>query len=130
MMLPSQLTPEQFGRYPETARRMAVEQIAQLRRLPLGFLPALLAVPAAHLWLLVLVAGVHARRRIRGLLVALGALPALIVALYYLIALRIDPLSGAWYLLLLVTGHTVGPVTALVPTAIAAPTPATTFQAS
>ena len=75
---------------------------------------ALLAVPAAHLWLLVLVAGVQPRRRVRALLVALGALPALIVALYYLIALRIDPLSGAWYLLLLVTGHTVGPVTALV----------------
>ena len=76
---------------------------------------ALLAVPAAHLWLLVLVAGSPRRAAaIRALLVALGALPALIVALYYLIALRIDPLSGAWYLLLLVTGHTVGPVTALV----------------
>ena len=75
---------------------------------------ALLAVPAAHLWLLVLVAGVQTRRRVRALLVALGALPALIVALYYLIALRVDPLSGAWYLLLLVTGDSVGPVTALV----------------
>ncbi len=75
---------------------------------------ALLAVPAAHLWLLVLVAGVQPRRRVRALLVALGALAPLIVALYYLIALRIDPLSGAWYLLLLVTGHSVGPITALV----------------
>ena len=62
--------------------------------------------PGGPLGCSVLVAGVQPRRRVRALLVALGALPALIVALYYLIALRIDPLSGAWYLLLLVTGHT------------------------
>ena len=43
-----------------------------------------------------------------------GALPALLVALYYLVALSMDPLSGAWYLLLLVTGHSVGLLTALV----------------
>lgn len=74
----------------------------------------LLAVPAAHLWLLVLVAGVRPKRRVRGALLALGALPALLVALYYMVALSMDPLSGAWYLLLLVTGHTVGLLTALV----------------
>jgi hypothetical protein len=74
----------------------------------------LLAVPAAHLWLLVLLAGVQPRRRVRGVLMALGALPALLVALYYLVALSMDPLTGAWYLLLLVTGHTVGLLTALV----------------
>ena len=33
---------------------------------------------------------------------------------YYLFALYIDPLSGAWYLLLLVTGHSVGLATALI----------------
>jgi hypothetical protein len=71
-------------------------------------------VPAAHLWLLVLLAGVRPKRRVRGLLLAAGALPALLVALYYLIALSMDPLSGAWYLLLLVTGHSVGVLTALV----------------
>jgi hypothetical protein len=74
----------------------------------------LLAVPAAHLWLLVLLAGVQPKRRVRGLLLASGALPALLVALYYLVALSLDPLSGAWYLLLLVTGHSVGLLTALV----------------
>ncbi len=74
----------------------------------------LLAVPAAHLWLLVLLSGVQPKRRVRGLLLAAGALPALVVAVYYLIALSMDPLSGAWYLLLLVTGHSVGLVTALV----------------
>jgi hypothetical protein len=74
----------------------------------------LLAVPAAHVWLLVLVSGVRPKRRVRGLLLALAALPALLVALYYLVALSMDPLSGAWYLLLLVTGHAVGLLTALV----------------
>jgi hypothetical protein len=74
----------------------------------------LLAVPAAHVWLLVLVSGVRPKRRVRGLLLGLAALPALLVALYYLVALSMDPLSGAWYLLLLVTGHAVGLLTALV----------------
>jgi hypothetical protein len=74
----------------------------------------LLVVPAAHLWLLVLLAGVQPSRRLRGALIALGALPALLVALYYMAALSMDPLSAAWYLLLLVTGHSVGLLTALV----------------
>jgi hypothetical protein len=75
---------------------------------------ALLTVPAAHLWLVVLLAGSQLRRRIRGLLLALGALPALLVATYYWFALSIDPVSGTWYLLMLLTGHTVGLLTSLV----------------
>ena len=51
---------------------------------------------------------------VRGALIALGALPALLVAIYYMAALSMDPLSAAWYLLLLVTGHSVGLPTALV----------------
>jgi hypothetical protein len=74
----------------------------------------LLAVPAAHLWLLVPLAAVQPKRRVRLLLVAAGALPAVLVAVYYMFALSIDPLSGAWYLLLLLTGHSVGLLTALV----------------
>jgi hypothetical protein len=74
----------------------------------------LLVVPAAHLWLLVLVSRVQPNRRVRALLLAVGALPALLVAVYYMFALSIGPLDGAWYLLLLVTGHTVGLLTALV----------------
>jgi hypothetical protein len=74
----------------------------------------LLAVPAAHAWMLVLIAGAQPRRRVRALLLALGALPAMLVAVYYLFALSMDPLSGAWYLLLLVTGHSVGLLTSLV----------------
>jgi len=74
----------------------------------------LLAVPAAHLWLLVLLAGIRPKRRVRAALLALGALPALLVTVYYMAALAMDPLSAAWYLLLLVTGHTVGLLTALI----------------
>ena len=74
----------------------------------------LLTVPAAHLWLVVLLASTQPSRRVRGLLLGLGALPALLVATYYWFALSMDPLSGAWYLLMLVTGHTVGLLTALV----------------
>jgi hypothetical protein len=74
----------------------------------------LLTVPAAHLWLIAVITGAQPRRRVRVLLLAVGALPPLLVTTYYLIALSMDPLSGAWYLLLLVTGHSVGLLTALV----------------
>jgi hypothetical protein len=47
-------------------------------------------------------------------MIAIGVVPPLLVALYYLVALSMDPLEGAWYLLMLVTGHTVGLVTTLV----------------
>jgi hypothetical protein len=73
----------------------------------------LIVVLAAHLWLLALLTRARPRRRVRLALIGLGALPLLVVSAYYLIALSLDPLSGAWYLLLLVTGHSVGLVTAL-----------------
>ena len=48
-------------------------------------------------------------RRVRGVADRGGpALPALLVAIYYMFALSVDPLSGLWYLLMLVTGHSVG----------------------
>jgi hypothetical protein len=74
----------------------------------------LLIVPAAHLWLLALLIGGQPKRRVRALFLVLGALPPLLVAVYYLFALSTDPVSGAWYLLLLLTGHSVGLLTALV----------------
>jgi hypothetical protein len=74
----------------------------------------LLTVPAAHLWLLALLLEGPPPRRVRALLLVLGALPPLLVAVYYLFALSIDPVAGAWYLLMLVTGHTVAPATAFV----------------
>lgn len=41
-MLPSDLKPEQFNGYPPLARKLATENIATLRKLPLSFLPSLL----------------------------------------------------------------------------------------
>jgi hypothetical protein len=75
---------------------------------------SLVVVPAAHLWMLATLSDPAPPRRGRLALVALGVVPALLVALYWLIALSVDPLSGAWYLLLLVTGGAVGLPTALV----------------
>jgi hypothetical protein len=74
---------------------------------------ALLLVPALHLWTLSVLAAPGPPRRVRLGMVALGLVPPLGVALYYLVSLRLDPLAGAWYLLLLFTGHTVGLASAL-----------------
>ena len=74
----------------------------------------LLAVPAAHLWMLLALTRPLPSRRVRLALIALGALPALVVAVYMLFALSLDPLSGLWYLLMLVTGQSVGIVTSLI----------------
>lgn len=73
----------------------------------------LVVVPAAHLWMIVLLSGGALRRRVRGVLLGLGAAPVLLVALYHLFALQLDPLEAVWYLTLLVTGHSVGTVTVL-----------------
>jgi hypothetical protein len=74
----------------------------------------LLAVPAAHLWTLVVLTRPMPRPRVRGVMIALGVLPAAIVAVYYLFALSMNPLEGGWYLLMLVTGHSVGVATSFV----------------
>jgi hypothetical protein len=74
----------------------------------------LLAVPAAHLWMLLAVTRPLPSRRVRGLLIAIGAAPVALVAIYHLFALSLDPLQGAWYLVMLVTGHSVGVVTSLI----------------
>src|SRR5262249_33269295 len=41
-MLPNELKPEQFNGYPPLARKLATDNIATLRKLPLSFLPSLL----------------------------------------------------------------------------------------
>ena len=41
-MLPSELKSEQFTSYPPLARKLATENLATLRKLPLSFLPSLL----------------------------------------------------------------------------------------
>ena len=73
----------------------------------------LLAVPAAHLWMLAVLARPVPSRRARLALLAGGLLAPLFVTVYYLFALSLDPLHGAWYLLMLVTGHSVGLATSL-----------------
>jgi hypothetical protein len=74
----------------------------------------LVLVPAAHLWMLATMVDPPPTKRARALLIAGGLLPPLLVAGYYLLRLSMDPLTGAWYLLLLVTGHSVGLITALI----------------
>ncbi len=74
---------------------------------------ALMAVPAAHLWLLATLVEPAPGGRTRALMVGLGLLLPLAVILYYLFALHMDPLSAGWYLLLLVAGHAVSLVIAL-----------------
>ena len=74
----------------------------------------LLVVPAAHLWMLLALTRPLPARRVRAALIAVGAAPAVLVAVYYMFALSLDPLAGLWYLLMLVTGHSVGIVTSLI----------------
>jgi hypothetical protein len=74
----------------------------------------LLAAPAAHLWMIAVLTRPLPPRRARAVMIALGVVPALLVAVYYLVALSMDPLEGAWYLLMLVTGHSVSFATTLV----------------
>jgi hypothetical protein len=73
----------------------------------------LLAVPAAHLWMLAVLVRPPPSRRARLLMVAGGLLAPLLVTVYYLFALSLDPVHAAWYLLGLVTGHSVGIATSL-----------------
>ena len=75
---------------------------------------ALLAAPALHLWMLATLLEPPPARRVRALLVAGGLVLPALVAAYYCLRLSMDPLTGAWYLLLLVTGHGVGLITALI----------------
>jgi hypothetical protein len=74
----------------------------------------LLAVPAAHLWMLLALTRPLPGRRVRLALIALGLAPAVLVAVYYMFALNLDPLSGLWYVLMLVTGQSVSLVTSLI----------------
>jgi hypothetical protein len=49
-MLPAELAPGNFDRYPPEARRLATVQIALLRRLPIAFLPLLLRELIVYDW--------------------------------------------------------------------------------
>ncbi len=75
---------------------------------------ALFAVPALHLWMLAVLVDPPPRRRVRIGLIAGGLVLPLLLVVYQLFALDLNPLGGAWYLLLLVLGGQVGPLAVLV----------------
>ncbi len=74
---------------------------------------ALVMSPALHLWMLATLVDPPPGRRARLGLVAGGLVLPLLLVLYQLLVLGLDPLGGAWYLLLLVTGGHVGLVGSL-----------------
>ena len=74
---------------------------------------ALLMAPALHLWTLATLVDPGPPRRARLVMVGAGLLLPLLLAVYVLISLSLDPLSGAWYLFLLVTGGHIGMSTTL-----------------
>jgi hypothetical protein len=69
---------------------------------------ALMLVPALHLWLIAAIADVPERGPITPALVAIGLLPLVIVVLFYMSKLSLNPLEGLWYVFLLVTSGSVG----------------------
>ncbi len=75
---------------------------------------ALMLAPALHLWLLSVLIDPPPGLRVRIALVLGGLLLPVLLALYDLATLEVDPLWGAWYLLLLVTGGHVSFASALV----------------
>lgn len=81
---------------------------------------ALLMAPALHLWTLATLVDPPPPRRARLLMIAAGLLLPALLAIYVLASLSMDPLSGAWYLLLLVAGGHVGLLTTLLWAALVA----------
>src|SRR5215211_239668 len=81
---------------------------------------ALLTVPAVHLWMLAMLLEPRPIRRVRVIALIGGLLPPAVVALYYSIALGLDPLHGGWYLLMSAMGGTPSLATLLVWVALAA----------
>lgn len=85
-----------------------VSSIAVLALWALNPFAALLAVPTVHLWMLATLVNPAPRRRTRLGLVLGGLVLPLLLALYMSFTLDLNPLSGAWYLLLLAIGGHVG----------------------
>ena len=81
---------------------------------------ALLLVPALHLWILATLTDPPPPARARLVMLLLGPMPLVLLAVYELVALGLDPLSGAWYLFLLVTGGQVGFAAVVLGAALAA----------
>jgi hypothetical protein len=69
---------------------------------------ALVAAPAVHCWMLATLVDPPPARRTRFGLIAAGLVLPLLLAVYQLFVLGLDPLGGAWYLLMLIVGGQVG----------------------
>ena len=69
---------------------------------------ALLMVPALHLWTLATLVDPGPPLRARLAMVGAGLLLPVLLGVYVLVSLSLDPISGAWYLMLLVTGGHIG----------------------
>lgn len=65
---------------------------------------ALVMVPALHLWMLAALTEPAPSRRMRLALVAGGLMLPLLLVVYEMAVLSVNPLGGAWYLVLLVVG--------------------------
>jgi len=81
---------------------------------------ALVLVPALHLWLLGILFDPPPPRRARMIMVLGGLLAPALLVFYDLVILSLDPVSGAWYALLLVTGGHVSVASAIVACVLAA----------
>jgi hypothetical protein len=81
---------------------------------------ALILAPGVHLWILATLTDPPPRRRARLVMVAAGLLLPALLVLYDLITLGVDPVSGAWYMLLMVTGGHVSLPSALLACVLAA----------
>ena len=75
---------------------------------------ALLLVPALHLWTLGALTEVAGRGRVATALLAGGLVLPLAAVVLTLNRLSLDPLEGAWYFFLLLTGHQIGLAGALI----------------
>jgi len=75
---------------------------------------ALILAPALHLWLLSVLIDPPPSLHVRAALVLGGLLAPVLLVVYDLVTLDLDPLDGAWYLFLLITGGHVSLASALV----------------
>jgi hypothetical protein len=92
----------------------AVSLVLAAAVLPIAVLnpfAALLLVPAVHLWMLATLTDMPARASF--VLAGIGLAPIVFVIAFNLWRLDLSPLTGAYYLLLLVTGNQTGLLTTL-----------------
>lgn len=75
---------------------------------------ALLLLPALHIWLLATSSPAVPPRGVAAVLFLAGLVPTIWILVSSALRLGLDPLEGAWYLFVLVTGHHIGLYTVVV----------------